>query len=350
MRMRSILAIACLLATNAAFAQTINAAQTLRLARSTYEQGRLHDLKGVLEPKMGEFNTEQLVEAYKLLTLANIYQEEPEEADKAMLTLLQTDPEFRPNTDVDPAEFVALYRTFRTDPIYRLGVKAGANASQPNVQQFTPLNEGTEIYEYGFGFNVGVAAEFPLLKGKFTLMPEVNFQTKSFSFVNDFFENDQHTEGKERLRWINIPVSVRYPLHVYKKPENQQKNVDGIVPFVAAGISVDLLASVSSEMETTISDESPVNSTSDDKSQYRSFAFAPIISAGVTKKIKKAELIAEVRYCFGMNTIYNEERIYDSQGAIFDNKFIHGPFSMNTLSISFGYLINKYNPRKKTTH
>src|SRR6478609_109001 len=82
--------------------------QTLRTARSTYDQGRLHELPSLLEGciKNG-FTQQEKVEAYKLLVLAYIYLEEPTKADEAMLNLLNTDHYFKINEATDPAEFIA---------------------------------------------------------------------------------------------------------------------------------------------------------------------------------------------------------------------------------------------------
>ncbi len=120
------------------YAQISSCAQTLRLAQSTYEQGRLHELPGLLESCLKNsgtsgFTKDERVRAYKLLAMAYVYLEEPEKADDAMLNLLRTDPYFKPNPDVDPAEFIGLFSTFRTTPIYRLGLRLGGNATQPNL-------------------------------------------------------------------------------------------------------------------------------------------------------------------------------------------------------------------------
>src|SRR5438105_6022452 len=102
---------------SAGFAQTTSCSQTLRLARSTYDQGRLHEVATLMEKCLkGGFTQQEKVEAYKLLCLTYLYLEEPEKADDAMLNLLRTDPYFEVNKQVDPAEFIALYRTFRTQP------------------------------------------------------------------------------------------------------------------------------------------------------------------------------------------------------------------------------------------
>lgn len=130
MRRILLLFVVVLLAGSYARAQS-TCAQTLRLAQSIYDQGRLHELPQLLQKCLEEngFNDEEKVNAYKLLTLTYIYLEEPAKADEYMLALLRTDTEFKVNDAVDPAEFVALYKTFRTYPIYRIGGKLGAVAA-----------------------------------------------------------------------------------------------------------------------------------------------------------------------------------------------------------------------------
>lgn len=330
--------------------KTTTCAQTLRLARSIYENGRLHELPELMKDCIGktEWSTQERVDAYKLLTLSYIYLEEPEKADEMMLNILNADPEFKPNDNIDPAEFVALWRTFRTEPVYRLGVKAGANTTSPNVHSYTPLNEGTENYDYGFGFQAGFTGEIAIFNDLLFLNPELYYNIKSFKVNNSFFEGDQNTTGSVKLSWISLPVSVQYPL-----PIGRDKIDTKWTPYVSGGISFDYLLGVKTDLTTEINDQSDVATTttgSEAKLQYASFNFAPIISAGVKGKVKKAEIVAEIRYNFGVATIFDKQKLYESQSEVFGNKFVHGPFSLNTLSVSFGYLMNKYIPRKKTTH
>ena len=162
-------------------------AQTLRLAQSIYEQGRLHELPHLLENCLRDgFNDEEKVNAYKLLVLTHIYLEEPEKADEMMLALLRTDTEFKVNDAVDPAEFVALYKTFRTHPIYRIGGKLGGIGSTPSITSADFVDDGTNEYNYNFGFSGMVTAEIPLgiRASKFTLNPEMAFQILSFDGTN----------------------------------------------------------------------------------------------------------------------------------------------------------------------
>src|SRR5260370_41393364 len=107
----------CLLGYDFAFAQQQSGAQTLRLARSVYEQGRLHEIPDLINKKVASFSKTELVDAYRLLILSYIYLEEPEKADESMQKLFSTDHFYEHNPNVEPADFVGLYKTFHTSPV-----------------------------------------------------------------------------------------------------------------------------------------------------------------------------------------------------------------------------------------
>ena len=147
-----------------AVAQDNSCGQKLLLAQSVYDEGRLQDIEGLLANclETNGFTDQEKVEAYKILTLTHIYLEEPEKADEAMLKILQTNPYFQINEGVDPPEFIALYKTFRTRPIYRLGARLGSNGSLPNVAARTSVVEGSSQYSSKINFSTGLVAEVPL--------------------------------------------------------------------------------------------------------------------------------------------------------------------------------------------
>ena len=54
-------------------------------------------------------------------------------ADEYMIKLLKADKEHKLDAKVDPAELYDLYRKFRSQPIFRIGLKTGVNKSYPNI-------------------------------------------------------------------------------------------------------------------------------------------------------------------------------------------------------------------------
>src|SRR5258706_2214307 len=245
-----------LLTASVAFAQLTSTAQRLRLARSTYEQGRLHELPDLLAEIIKSGDKSQKVEAYELLTQAYIYLEEPEKADEAMLNLLRTDPYYRPNPDVAPAELIALYKTFRTKPIYRLGVKFSLNATQPNVKSYNQVSDGNASYTYKLGFGGGFVGEIPLdlpiLKDRFTFNPEVYFSTRSFTNTSNSVLNGETystTTGTEKQSWLSVPLLLQYQIIRVDEFKKQPKFIERLNPFINFGIAGDYLLSASTDVD-----------------------------------------------------------------------------------------------------
>lgn len=319
-------------------------AQTLRLAQSIYEQGRLHELPQLLEGCLQDgFNDEEKVSAYKLLTLTYIYLEEPQQADEMMLALLRTDTEFKVNDAVDPAEFVALYKTFRTYPIYRIGGKLGSNATGPTIVSADYIDDGANTYKYNFGFTARVSAEVPLglqLK-KLTLNPELAFELLSFKGTNSGADPVKVTDGTETEAWISLPVVMQYSLY--------EKGITHV--FVAGGISADYLLASSINV---FSDRGPENSTVAENSfdvmeQRNNFNTGVLLSAGFKRKIGKGFLVIEARYKMGLQPMLTKSDTYENSVLVWDYKYVDGIFKLNSLSLSAGYVINRYNPKKLTT-
>ncbi len=329
------------------YAQLTSGAQTLRLARATYEQGRLHEIPSILESFLPKFNRQEKVEAYKLLTLSYIYLEEPEKADDAMLKLLQTDHYFEINLKDDPAEFIALYRTFRTVPIYRIGAKLGANATQPNVKSYLPSNDGTSKYDFGIGFQGGIVGEYPLAKN-LVLSAELNLQLKSFNYENKVSKTDLSngetleytTTGKEKQTWLSIPISIQYAF--LKKSK--------LNPYIALGVSADYLTKATSTFSRSKTDRSSYEEQSENITfQRNQFNISALASAGIKIKVPNGFAVAEARYMYGLATITNSENIYDLYTkSIPTDGYVDALFSINSVSFTIGYVYNVFNPKKRT--
>lgn len=316
-------------------------AQTLRLAQSIYEQGRLHELPNLLEPCLKDgFNDEEKVSAYKLLTLAHIYLEEPEKAEQMMLALLRTDTEFKVNDAVDPAEFVAMYKTFRTYPIYRIGGKLGGTASMPSIVSADFVDDGKNTYDYNFGFSARISAEIPLgVRAKnFTLNPEIAFQILSFNGSNAGADPVKNTVAVETQSWISVPVSMQYTLH--------EKGITAM--YVSGGFSADYLLSASDRIFSERGDDvsTITENTYSISAQRKDFNLGALLSVGYKRKTGKGYLVLEARYKMGLLPMLTKADTYENSTLVYDYHYVDGIFKLNTLSLSVGYVLNRYNPRK----
>lgn len=324
-----------------AVAQSTSCAQTLRLARSTYEQGRLHELPDLLKACLNNgFTQQEKVEAYKFLALSYIYLEEPEKADEAMLNLLQTDHYFEINEAVDPAEFVALYKTFRTHPIYRIGVKAGPNATWPNLISSNGSSDGTGEYIYKPGFQVGLAFEIPL-SSKLILNPELQFQAKSFSYSQKGVELTPDTifniSSIEKQNWLSLPVTVQYLIGKSK-----------LNPYVAIGVSLDYLLTATQTPHKLREGYQDVKEESIDIiNQRKKINYNLVASAGVKYKITGGFLVADVRILYGLSALNDKSMIYTNPQIYNNYNFVDGIFRQSSVSLNVGYIYNIFSPKKK---
>jgi hypothetical protein len=346
--MKKLLPLTLLLVT--CVASTVHAQnQSLRLARSVYEQGRLQEIPSILTGKLiSTLTIEEKVEAYKLLCLTNIYLEEPEEADKYMLKILQTNHEFVLNRDADPAEFVALYETFRHEPVYRIGGTLGVNANKPNITgnaSSVTANDGSSNYSALIGLQFGAVGELPIINHNFTLHGELLYTQKRFNLNievsrgADPFTGAQLTNsftGIETQNWISLPVTVQYRIAKNKYS-----------PFVTAGLAGEYLLSDQIVVSRLRDGFSPVQEkTFNLKSDRNAFNIGALIGTGVKIKLANGFLTGQILYTHGLTKINSEESVFANPELSFDFGYADPVYKLSSLSISFGYLINRYNPKK----
>jgi hypothetical protein len=318
--------------------------QLLRLARATYEQGRLHEVAALFDGKDcltttadgGGLSKTEKVEAYRLLTLTYIYLEEPEKADDAMLSLLRTDNYFEPNPAIDPAEFLGLYNTFRTWPIYRLGVRLGTAYTTPNVKESNPVINGDATYQSRLSFIVGATGEIPLDRyGKFTFNPELYFAQRSYAAEVNSPGVGVYT-GITRISTLAVPLSVQYALFKEKTKFN---------PYLLAGVWTDIIFSGQTASSTIRSgNESIIEQSIDIKDQLKPISIAPQLGAGVKYRAAGGYLTAEVRYLYGVNAITTN--VYNNQALIWDYHWADGVNRLSSWQLTVGYVQNFFNPKK----
>lgn len=360
MRMKKVLLVTVLLsATIAGHAQLTSCTQVLRQARSTYEQGRLHEIPTLLQGclKAG-FTSSEKIEAYKILALSYIYLEEPENADNAMLNILRADPEFTPNTSVDPAEFIALYNSFRTNPIYSVGVKIGPSYNWFNTTASNGVNDLNNSYGNGvsenkpkLGFQAGIVFDIPLNK-KFSLQPEIVLSTAKVETKND---NLLVTEDNGSLSSVQMEQSfsaVQLPINgifMFLKKKVDTKPARKYNPYISLGVTPSYILSSQITATRFITGYGPVTErTFDTRDLINVFTVSGQVSGGVRYKVKRGFLYTEVRYTMGLTTLTKTEEIYKANPELaFAYGYPANINKLNSLAITVGYMRNQYNPKKK---
>jgi hypothetical protein len=334
-------------------AQTTSCAQTLRLARSTYDQGRLHELPELLKNCLQSgFTKQERVEAYKFLVLSYTYLEEPEKADEAMLNLLRTDHYFEINEAVDPAEFIALYRTFRTQPIFNLALRLGPNVTQPSVIDNYYVGNGaagTGSYKQRVGFQLGAVFEkdvFLTSSNKFlkklTLAPEIKYVTRSFEYNSPSVFLDDNTGASVatsvavyKQQWIDLNALIHYQLNDWK-----------LNPYVGLGPSASYILNASNQLTLVPLSGSTVSGPNVDvTNSFNKIVCSVIGLAGLKIRTGSFYVTAEVRYQYGLINVINTKKRTNAE-SVFDYATQFNNFRQNNASLNIGIIYPVFSPRK----
>ncbi len=338
-----------------AFSQATNCTQTLRIIRTTYEQGRLHEL-----PKLAEgclaggdqgFSKEERKEAYRYLTLAYIYLEEPEKADESMIQLLNTDHFYQPNKEVDPAEFIALYNKFRHEPVYRFGVKAGLNLTQPVVTNYYNIgSQGAGNGAYSMSPNLAVYGVFEkdfFRKSpwnRLVLAAELGYVSRAYTYTNNELATADENPAKS-ISTQEFQIGQQY-LDLNVIGQYKFKNTVDLQTYLGGGPGISYLLGSSNQASTILGNGFTVSGSSvDDTKSYRKVLFSVNLVAGVKYRFGEVYLTAEARYQIGFTNVINPdsrtnpEIAYDYQGRYND-------YRMNNMTITVGILYPHFKPLK----
>ena len=337
--------------------------ETLRTARTVYDEGRLHELEGILQSCLDDkkgFNSEERTEAYRLLILSYIYQDQPDLADDAMLKLLRANPRFKPDPNTDPNELINLYNTFRTDPIYRFGFKLGGNYSLVNVRESYSINSA---FDTNGKFNSNVSIGFALFierdffQKRFTFRAEPTFSLYKSTYNSTGFpiETSQDTttvnwEYVETQTWVGLNLLTRYRI-LKKMTLSKKKGTtvgDRLNPNIIFGPSIQyLLSSVSSNTTNVQGGESASGADLD----YLELEVRETINLSIEAGIgfifssRKYATTVDLTYRYGLTNITDKNHAPDLS---YRYGRAMSDLNMNTINISVGFMLNKYDPKKLT--
>lgn len=315
-------------------------------AQKYYDLGMIEEIPQMLAPCMEEgFTRIQKIEAYKLIILSYLFDDDQFEAEKTMVEFLKKYPEYEimPN---DPIEFVYLFESYRTTSVFSVGFTAGFNLTDPRIiEPYTllDLSHTTTKNSMRPGFNVGVGVS-RYISRKMLLNFEFNFATNNYSFFDEINLSQGGVQAinsityTERINKFEFPVSIAYDFDIKK-----------IHYFVRTGISVAKLTGSTGNPTRKYAQDLPSESGgSQDISSYRkNLIFGGILGAGIRYKVPRGVLSVELRANIGLTNIVRSDRRYKNQKLMTKYYYLDDDFSINTFSLSAGYFFSFYKPKKQ---
>ncbi len=328
-------------------------AQTLRQARTVFDEGRIHELEKRLSDCIESgFNDEERTEAYRLLILSFIYLDETAKADAAMLALLKDNHGYAVNPDADPAELINLYNTFRHDPIFFWGFKVGPNTTFVNVQKafgVHNVNGSSSSYSNKVGFEGALMAEKTF--GRLTAHSDIGYYINSFDYNNTFFiaaDGSALIDHLSTETQTSLGLSLMAQYRLFKVEEEQRKSkFEKWNPYVGLGATLRYLLGSELAADTKRTGGASADGANEDliDLEFRRNLNPTIdLEIGFKRKIGLSYFLLSARYSYGLLNI--TDRNYDFGRLSTFYGWAANDINVHAFSISAGILIPKYSPKK----
>ncbi|MEQ9300061.1 MAG: hypothetical protein RIF33_15925 [Cyclobacteriaceae bacterium] len=349
-------------------AENARCIQNLNQAEDRYAAGNLQGIGNLLNGCIAadNYSKAEKIRAYKLLTLVAIFNDNELLAEENMVNLLKTDPEHEYDRILDPAEFISLYNKFRIQPIFRVGIKFGANLSETNViasynTDNTFSDPKTYSQELGFGGEISVEREFFKY---FEGVGSIGYHRRSFSWSQSPFgfegAADNAADGaslvQENQNWLDGNLAVR-AFYRFNK----------LYPYVFGGIGFNYLLSNAETAErgavSTGANVDLVETGNRNQLNYSAFG-----GLGLKYRIGVDFMTLEFRYINGLTDIVDSKNRYpipttfesevgnnttinnQRQDRLFKTGVVDDNFGINSLMVSIGFVKSIHSPKKLSAY
>ena len=316
----------------------------LREAEKLYSQGLIEEIPSMLSGCLKKgFTKEQELDAYKLIVLSHIFDDQEEKADSSMLDFLKRYPEYKIQP-TDPVEFVYLFNSYRTLPVFNLGVNFGLDVSNVLVaQNFSALNQtsGTTEYFTAPGISLGLTTIW-YISPRLSLGLDFNYKQVEYTTFDSagFVQNNRTLEFNERQTYISSPLTLMYFFPSTGK----------LSPFLRLGGEAGYLLTSRGSVYLNYIDNSFNNDLSitdtDLLAMRNRFLYFASAGAGFRYNIKKGFFFFDAKYNFNINTQLKQANLYDFDELMYETGFLSDNFRLNNLAVSVGYVFSFYVPKK----
>ena len=324
-------------------AQEEDCAFKLREAQQLYDNGKIETVPELLQPCIQRgFTQEERLQAFKLIIMCEIYDDDEVNAHAEMLSFLKRYPEYE-LSPTDPAEFRFIFQQYRTRPMLDLGLIVGANMSHGLiVQPFSPFNLNEEKPKYtsnGFGIQAGALINFYITsqieiclepmyaQSKMQLVYEngaiPGFEDDAGDLTPDHFENQSY---------LYIPLTATYEMAF-----------GNFRPYARLGGMLGLMLT-----DKTSTSQGIFQGPDEDNMENRKpLNYWVVGGLGAKYKLSKGYFYLDARYNFGLNRYLSSgDDRYTQENHNWIYMYQDSDFRVNSTMVSFGYVRSFYNPKR----
>lgn len=319
---------------------------TLKEAQKQYSQGLIEKIPGMISGCLQSgFTRQERQDAYKLLIMCYLSDNEMEKADSAMLSFLKKYPEYEP-LPTDTREFTYLFESYRTLPVVSIGLTGGIISPQFFVTESNSLNDlnntARSYKRSGVNFQAGLKVN-TFLSEKYELELNILFSQLKFQTTDQFaFDgiSTQQTLALETQNRLKIPIALVYTLVETKKISLFAKA--GLVSSINLGTTLDPTRTYVNNAHNSVTG-SPVNIDL----MRNQFNLGGLVGAGLKFKIPHGYLFGDLQYQAGFTKQLKTSGLYSFPDLRDRFYFLSDNFRINQLGFNLGYCYSFYKPTKK---
>jgi hypothetical protein len=260
---------------------------------------------------------------------------------------------------VEPAEFIGLYKTFRTKAVFNAGIKFGGNFTFPLINELYYVANaapGNGKYSPKFGFQAGLVFEKDLFQNsrnqilnRIVFAPEVLYATRTFAYDNKrVFSSDSVTTANVADQKITLKQTW---LDINPVFQLKLRNSTTFIPYVGLGPGVSLLLNASNTIVTTrtsVNGSSPGVSSGPDVVATSSFSkIIPSVigSVGAKYRLGSVYIVGEFRVQYALlSPINSNKRTVNT--SVFDYAYTPPNYKPLNIVVNLGIVIPYFNPIK----
>ncbi|MDP1726255.1 MAG: porin family protein [Bacteroidota bacterium] len=299
---------------------------SLTAANKEYEAGRFSQCVEILKPCIENLSAEVQFEAYRLMALSYINQNENEKTHEAIVNLLRHKPDYRDFPYFDPLEFTKLLAKYDVWALLEMGMKGGMNFNTVRPIKNYSVTGSPAEFSPGTGYQAGFVAEYFFRKN---ISVDAEFLYEGLNYGRKATNvSGWSQEFTEKLNYFNIPVTGRYYFYRWNA-----------LQFAAElGMQMQLFNATNSNiiLKNNITGEN-VQNTIEQSKQRSSTLYYALAGLAVKYKLGGGNLCLNARYAYGFSNIVNADKRYDDLDFILANQYVDSDISFNPLYISLGY-------------
>lgn len=316
--------------------------EKLKNAEASYEGGNIENVESIVTGCLdnGGFSKAEREEAYKLLTLVGLFEDDFPKAESNMTKLLNSNPDFKPKPS-DPIELKKLYDLFRIDPVLTFGLRLGLNSSYTTLLRYYSVENSTDLSDgfisSGLGFQISGALNVRIAGGLYATL-EPGYTSVNFVDLGTSLYDSANIVGfTETMTKMGLSGGFSNEFNRYKS----------IKPTLEAGAGIFRLISSDTKITRDYLDESGSASVQESEINLNANRANTMFNLyyGAEVKFKagsRGNIVIGVRHNIGLTNItssrYNDNLMYRYYHILDD-------MTQNSIMFRVGYLQSVYRPK-----